>query len=123
VNAWAGPAARFSKTKIKTERGKEMKLKASGVVAGLLLACLGCGNSLDGNTYADANGMMKIDFQSGGKAIVTIGMSPQNCQWSQGSSNIAVKCGDDTMQLTLNSDGSLAGPPNGAMGPLTKVKK
>ncbi|HEY1757993.1 MAG TPA: hypothetical protein VGG72_21675 [Bryobacteraceae bacterium] len=101
-----------------------MKLKFTGMAAGLLLVCcLGCGNSVQGNTYADANGMMKIDFQSGGKALVTIGMSSQNCQWSQSSSNIAVKCADDTMQLTLNNDGSLAGPPNGMVGPLTKVKQ
>jgi hypothetical protein len=101
-----------------------MKLKITGVVVGLLLAvCVGCGNSVEGNSYSDAGGMIKMDFQSGGKAVVTIGMSPQNCQWSQSSSNIAVKCGDDTMQLTLNSDGSLAGPPNGMMGKLTKVKK
>jgi hypothetical protein len=84
---------------------------------------LGCGNSVQGNTYADASGMMKMQFQSGGKALVTIGYTTQNCQWSQSSSNVAVKCGEQTMQLTLNSDGSLAGPLDGMVGRMTRVKQ
>jgi hypothetical protein len=102
----------------------EMKLRATGVAAGLLLACcLGCGNSVQGNTYADASGMMKMQFQSGGKALVTIGFTTQNCQWSQSSNNVAVKCADQTLQLTLNNDDSLTGPPDGMVGKMTKVKQ
>jgi hypothetical protein len=101
-----------------------MKLKTTGVPAVLLLACcLGCGNTIQGNTYADASGMMKMQFQSGGKALVTIGYMTQNCQWSQSSNNIAVKCAEQTMQLTLNSDGSLNGPPDGMVDRMTKVKQ
>lgn len=81
-----------------------MKLKTTGVPAVLLLACcLGCGNTIQGNTYADASGMMKMQFQSGGKALITIGYMTQNCQWSQSSNNIAVKCAEQTMQLTLSA--------------------
>ncbi len=103
-----------------------MQLKKSGLAAicALLLACcIGCGNNVQGNTYADANGMMKIQFQSGGKALVTIGFTTQNCEWTQSSSNVSVKCDNDTLPFTLNSDGSLAGPAGGAIGPLTKVKQ
>jgi len=101
-----------------------MKLRATGIVASLLLACsLGCGNSVQGNTYADANGMMKMQFQSGGKALVTIGFSTQNCQWSQSSNNVVVNCAGQPMQLTLNGDGSLNGPADGMIGKMTKVKQ
>lgn len=102
-----------------------MRLKKSGLAAAcavLLGCCLGCGNSVQGNTYADANGMMKVQFQSGGKALVTIGFSTQNCEWTQSSSNVNLKCADDTMQFTQNNDGSLSGPPQGMMGRLVKVK-
>jgi hypothetical protein len=98
-----------------------MKPGAMGMAAGLLLAfCAGCGNNVQGNTYA--NSMMKVQFQSGSKAVVTIGFMTQNCQWSQNSKNVTVNCAGDTTQFTLNDDGSLAGPPEGMIGRLTKVK-
>jgi hypothetical protein len=98
-----------------------MKVKARNAAVGmLLLLVLGCRNSVRGDTYA--NGMMKIQFQSG-MALATIGMMTQNCEWSQSSKNITLNCAGDTTQFTLGDDGTVAGRPDGMIGRLTRVKQ
>jgi hypothetical protein len=65
--------------------------------------------------------MVKIDFQSGGKATTTMGPMSSACTYTQNDSKVELTCEGDTTELTLASDGSLNGPPDGMLGKLTKV--
>ena len=82
----------------------------------------GCGkSSVEGNTYATANGAIKIVFESGGKAAVTIAGQSANCTYSEENGDITVACEGQSTMYTVNSDGSLGGPVDGSMaGDLTK---
>jgi hypothetical protein len=88
------------------------------------LMCLGlaaCGKGVTGHTYADGGGMVKIEFQSGGKAITTMGPITASCTYTQSSNQVTLTCADQATVLALGSDGSLSGPPDGMLNKLTKV--
>lgn len=93
-------------------------------VAGLALLCLGiaaCGKGVKGYTYADNGGMVKIEFQSGGKAITTMGPITATCTYTESGSQVTLTCADQATVLALGSDGSLSGPADGILNKLTKV--
>ncbi len=92
--------------------------------AGLLmcLCVVACGSGVKGHTYAAPGGMVQISFESDGKATTTMGPMSSACTYTQSGNNIALTCEGDTEQLTLNSDGSLSGPPDGMLAHLTKTK-
>jgi len=94
------------------------------VAAAAALVCLGlagCGNNVKGHSYAAADGSVTINFQSSGTAAVTMGPIPVTCTFTQSGKQVNLTCGGQTEVLTVNSDGSLDGPPD-TIGHLTKVK-
>ncbi len=94
------------------------------VAAAAALVCLalaGCGNNVKGHSYAAPDGSATINFQSGGTAAVTMGPIPVTCTYTQSGKQVNLTCGGQTEVLTVNSDGSLDGPPD-TLGHLNKVK-
>jgi hypothetical protein len=106
---------------------KEMEMKTQFhkmmlvVVAVSVLAIVGCGG-VSGNTYQAGGGMMQIEFQSGGKATLSMGPQKTACTYTEDSKTVTLKCeGDNTpLVLTIGSDGTLNPPPGSFVGPLTK---
>ena len=101
------------------------KIQNGLAAASLALMCLcvaACGSGVQGHTYADNVGMVKIAFQSGGKAVTTMGPLTATCTYTQSGSQVTLTCADQTTQLAVGSDGSLNGPQDGMLNKLTKVK-
>jgi hypothetical protein len=94
------------------------------LIAAAVILVAGCGksSSVEGNTYEATGGDVKIEFQSGGKAVTSIGPMSSNCTYTQTGKTINLSCENEKLELTLNDDGSLAGPPNGFAARLTKKK-
>jgi hypothetical protein len=93
--------------------------------AALAVLCSGisaCGNKVAGHTYAGNDNLVKIEFDSGGKAYASYGPMTSNCTYTQDSSKVTLICDDVTTVLTLGSDGILTGPPDGMMARLTRIK-
>jgi len=104
-----------------------VKPKRRGVwaAAAAAIVCFGavaCGNGVSGHTYQGAGGLVQIQFQSGGKAISTVGAMIDNCTYTVNNKTIALTCDNITTNLTINSDGSLSGPPDGMLAKMTRVK-
>jgi hypothetical protein len=81
-----------------------------------------CGGSVEGSTYAGNGGIVKIEFQSGGKAYVATGPVSTACTYSESGKNVTLLCEGDTTVFTVGDDGALNGPPEGLLGRLTKEK-
>lgn len=96
-------------------------LVASILVAGCGFA--GCGSSVEGNTYVDPEGMISIEFLSGGKANFKMGVVGGACTYTESVKNVTVTCNGVPQVFTMNSDGSLGGPAAGLIGKLTKKTK
>jgi hypothetical protein len=95
------------------------------VAVASLLFCLlaaGCGSGVKGHTYAGPGGTVQISFQSDGKAFASMGPLTSSCTYTQNGNNVTLICEGDTEQLTLQSDGSLNGPPDGMLAHLTRTK-
>ena len=92
------------------------------IAAVVSLAACGKSNSVEGNTYEANGGVLKIEFQSGGKAVTTMGPMATNCTYTQSDKKINLTCENEKLELTVNDDGSLAGPPTGFASRLTKKK-
>ena len=98
------------------------RLWTTAAVAWVCVCATGCGNSVKGHTYAGNGQLVSIQFQSGGKAYVSMGPMTSNCTYTQKSKDVTLICEGDTEQLALASDGSLNGPPDGMLAHLTRVK-
>lgn len=92
------------------------------VVTAVLLLTIGCGGKVQGNTYADNGGVVKIEFKSGGKAYVSTGPVSNTCSYSESGKSVTLTCEGDKTILTIDDDGALNGPPGGFLSRLTKVK-
>jgi hypothetical protein len=94
----------------------------AAVASASLLA--GCGDDVSGNTYVAEGGAFQIEFQSGGKAVESLGPQKDNCTYVEDSNkNITLTCSDGKGVFTLNAKGQLmppAGSMLGMMGPMTK---
>jgi hypothetical protein len=92
------------------------------VVAGATLLA-GCGG-VSGNTYVGANGGYQIEFQSGGKAIESLGPEKSNCTYVEDSGkSVTLTCPDGKTVYTIDDKGNLNAPAGsmlGMMGPLVK---
>jgi hypothetical protein len=86
------------------------------------LGALGCGGGVQGHTYAGNGEMVKIEFQSGGKAFASMGPMTSSCTYTESGNKVELICEGDTTDLTKASDGTLNGPPDGMLARLTKVK-
>ena len=100
---------------------------ASGLVvvalSSLLTVACGGGSSVEG-TYADANGAFMLELRSGGKGAFTMMNQPVDCTYTSTDKEVALNCpsGPGELKLARHDDGSLSGPPGGAMPILTKKK-
>ena len=95
-----------------------------GLIAGTGIAFLttGCGGSVQGSTYQDNGGVVKIEFKSGGKAYVSTGPATTPCSYSEHGKRLTLICQNDKTDFTVEDDGALSGPPDGFMTRLTKAK-
>lgn len=92
------------------------------VGSAVLLLTTGCGGKVQGNTYADNGGVVRIEFKSGGKAYVSTGPVSNSCSYSESGKSVTLTCEGDKTILTVDDDGALNGPPGGLLSRLTKVK-
>jgi hypothetical protein len=97
-------------------------LTTVAVAAIFCLGAAGCGNSVSGHTYQGAGGIVQIQFESGGKAKATMGPASSDCTYAQNNEIVSLTCEGITTSLTVNSDGSLSGPPDGMLAKLTRIK-
>jgi hypothetical protein len=88
----------------------------------LLLVATGCSGKVEGNTYQDNGGVVKIEFKSGGKAYVSTGPVSNTCSYSESGKSVTLTCEGDKTVFTVDDDGALKGPPGGFLTRLTKVK-
>ena len=93
------------------------------VVAGVSLVA-GCGSGVSGNTYVGANGGYTLEFQSGGKAVESLGPQKDNCTYVEDpGKSVTLTCSDGKTVYTIDAKGNLNAPAGsmlGMMGPLTK---
>jgi hypothetical protein len=100
----------------------EWRRRASVVFAAAWASLAGAGcasKSVTGSTYANGDSSAVIQFQSGGKADVSVGGVPKGCTYEQHSSNVTIDCEGAPTVLTVNEDGSLEGPPGSSIGLLS----
>ena len=99
-------------------------LRNALLIAAVASFTAGCSksSSVEGNTYEANGGAVKIEFQSSGKAITSIGVMSSPCTYTQTGKAIALSCENEKIEFTLNEDGSLSGPPEGFAARLTKKK-
>ncbi len=94
--------------------------KALVVFAAVIaLAALGCG-SVSGSTYQAGGGAIQIEFQSGGKAILSLGPLKTPCTYVEDSKTVTITCEGDKSVFTKESNGTLSPPPGNMIGPMTK---
>lgn len=98
---------------------KARRLFAGAAIALVSVFLTACGSKVKGNTYESFP--ISIAFQSGGKATFSSGPVGTDCTYSESGSKVTLTCGPQTMELTLDSDGNLNGPPE-SIGKLIKKK-
>ncbi len=90
--------------------------------AGLVIAGCGCNTGPSGK-YQDSTGAVTIEFNSGGKVTLSImGMPAQGTYTVSGNKVTIIGPDQQPLVLTMNSDGTLSGPPESPLGKLTKTK-
>jgi hypothetical protein len=88
------------------------------------LSCLLAGCSSVTGTYADTTGSFGLDVQSGGKATMTFMGISSACTYTTSGKQLTLTCpGQPGGEVfTVNSDGSLAPPPDTLIPVLKKTK-
>src|SRR5690349_13202749 len=86
-----------------------------------LCAAIGCSGKVEGNTYEDNGGVVKVEFKSGGKAYVSTGPVTNTCTYSEEGKSVTLVCEGDKTVFTVEED-ALNGPPGGFLSRLTKKK-
>jgi hypothetical protein len=89
---------------------------------GMLTTATACGNKVEGNTYEDNGGVVKIEFKSGDKAYVSTGPVTNTCSYAESGKTVNLTCNGDRTAFTVDEDGALNGPPGGFLTRLTKKK-
>jgi hypothetical protein len=92
------------------------------VTVAALLTIAGCSGKLQGNTYEDNGGVVKMEFKSDGKAYVSTGPVTNSCTYTESGKTVTLTCEGDKTVFTLDDDGALNGPPGGFLARLTKKK-
>ncbi len=87
-----------------------------------LVTAIGCGGKVEGNTYEDNGGVVKIEFKSAGKAYVSTGPATNTCSYAGNGKTVTLTCEGDKTAFTVDDDGALNGPPGGFLTRLTKKK-
>ena len=96
-----------------------MRIRAGVLAVALLIA--GCGGGVTG-TYTDSTGGIVLVLKSGGQATLTFAGQTGNCTYTANGNNVNLNCqgAANAIALTVQSDGSITGPPDGFMPPLKK---
>jgi hypothetical protein len=90
----------------------------------LTVACLavlaGCGGVA--GTYTDPSGSMVLELKSGGAATFSFMGQTAQCTYATSGNQVTVDCKGEAGKtvFTVQSDGSLAGPPGSLFPPLKK---
>jgi len=94
-------------------------LLAAVAGASFLAACGGISG-----TYQVEGGGYSVEFQSGGKAVESLGPQKDNCTYVEDSGkSVTLTCADGKTVFTINDKGQLIAPQGSMlamMGPLTK---
>jgi hypothetical protein len=85
-------------------------------------AAIACGGKVEGNTYQDNGGVVKVEFKSGGKAYVSTGPVTNTCSYEESGKSVTLTCEGDKSVFTVDDDGDLNVPPGGFLSRLTKKK-
>ena len=88
----------------------------------LMVMAATCDAGVQGHTYADNGGVVKIEFKPNGKAYVATGPVSTPCTYTESGSNVSLVCENDKTVFKIDDDGALLGPPDGFMGRLTQEK-
>lgn len=88
-------------------------------LAVLVLLLGSCGSKLQGH-YSNVNGTVTLELESDGKASLTLMGESIPCTYRVDGSRVSIDCKGDTTLFTIQSDGSLAGPPGSLIGALRK---
>src|SRR5205809_7944340 len=91
-------------------------------VIGMLTVATGCSGKVEGSTYADNGGVVKIEFKSSGKAYVSAGPTTTTCSYTESGKSLTLTCVGDKSVFTVDDDGALNGPPDGLLTRLNKIK-
>jgi hypothetical protein len=106
---------------VSPEAVMNVRTLGAGALAALLCIPLsGCGSRVKGNTYEA--GLIVVSFQSGGKATFGTAGDSAPCTYSESGDKITLTCNGDTTIFTVDSDGSLDGPPGSLIPKLVKRK-
>jgi hypothetical protein len=93
------------------------------VLGCLCIAMIACGSKLAG-TYSAAGGAIMLELQSGGKASLSFAGQSAPCTYTTSGNIVTLACEGQagSLALTVQGDGSLAGPPGSFIPPLQKTK-
>lgn len=102
-----------------------MKNNFRGVLLGAMVAGVSllaaCGTGVSGNTYIGMNGGYTLEFQSGGKAVESLGPQKDNCTYTEDSGkSVTLTCSDGNTVFTIDAKGNLVPPAGSMLGLLTK---
>jgi hypothetical protein len=81
-----------------------------------------CAQKIEGATYGDNGGVVRVEFKSGGKAYVSTGPISTPCSYKTDGGTVTLICEGDKTVFTVDNDGALNGPQGGLLGRLTKQK-
>lgn len=101
---------------------QQISAKKLTVIVTLVLVTASCGGKVEGNTYEDNGGVVKVEFKSGGKAYVSTGPVTNTCSYTESGKSVTLVCEGDKSVFTVDDDGALNGPPGGFLSRLTKKK-
>jgi hypothetical protein len=99
------------------------KIFLTAVLGCLCIVMIACGSKLTG-TYSAAGGAITLELQSGGKASLSFAGETAPCTYTTSGNTVTLTCQGQAgnLALTVQSDGSLAGPPGSFIPPLQKTK-
>jgi hypothetical protein len=98
-------------------------LLIAAIAGASFLAACGGGTGVSGYTYAVASGGYQIQFQSGGKAVETMGPITGTCTYVEDAKSVTLTCDVSKTVFTINDKGQLLAPSDSmlsAMGPLSR---
>lgn len=90
----------------------------SAVLLLVVLVITACGGPDVKGTYS--NGPVTLELRSGGEASLSMMGDTKSCTYKAEKKQVTLTCGGDSLDFTINDDGSLNGP--GFMGRLSKSK-
>ena len=80
------------------------------VIAGCAFVLIGCGNGYEGDTYADSEDAVTIEFKSDKEAYVSLGeVGTTTCEYEVDGDKVILKNEGGNLVLTRKSDGTLDG--------------